>query len=167
MPMQFKRAWRHWSTTQQDLKRRFTVALLDQVEELVKRLETQHSGEIEVVLEAHLHWWQALYGRSTRHRALELFSLLRTWDTEHNNGVLIYVCLADRAVEIVADRGFNEAVPQAQWAGVCEAMNNAFQRQEWASGLLQGVAAVGALINQHYPQYNDARNELPDRPLIL
>jgi len=165
--MNFKRAWHHWRSTHAALTRRFTEACLNDVERTIKRLEAQHSGEIEVVLEAHLPWIQAWRGRSTRDRAIELFSLMRVWDTEHNNGVLIYICLADRTVEIIADRGFNQRVPSTAWGQVCTTMNAAFGNEQWADGLLRGVEAVGEIINRHFPASDGAANELPDRPILL
>ena len=107
-------------------------------------------------------------------RALEVFSHLRVWDTERNNGVLIYVQLADRHVEIVADRGFRDAVSADQWAAVCRRMEQHFGAGRFEAGAVAGVEAVGALIAAHFPATapadadgGGAANELPDRPALI
>lgn len=165
---QIRRAWRHWVTTHKALRRLFNPSLLDELEALIKVLESSHSGEVELVIEAHLPWGQALLGLTARQRAMAVFSNARVWDTEHNNGVLIYVLLADRAVEIVADRGFNALVTPEEWQAVCSSMQEAFSSNCWGEGLKVGLAGVSRLLERHYPVTDDgARNELPDRPILL
>jgi uncharacterized membrane protein len=108
-------------------------------------------------------------GKLPRQRALEVFAALGVWDTEANNGVLIYVLLADRDVEIVADRGFNGRVTPAQWAAVCEDMKREFRAGRYAEGVVAGVEDVGRIIGAHYPQRPGQRDEdeLPNRPALL
>jgi len=108
-------------------------------------------------------------GKTPRARALEVFAALGVWDTEANNGVLIYVLLADRDVEIVADRGFNGRESAAQWAAVCEDMQREFRAGRYADGVIAGVEDVGRIIGAHYPQRPGQRDvdELPNRPALL
>jgi uncharacterized membrane protein len=161
------RAWRHWLCTHARQRRLFTPALLDELQAHIQRLEASHAGELELVIEAHLPYGQALLGRSSRERALEIFSHARVWDTEHNNGVLLYVLLADRAVEIVADRGFNALVAAHEWQAVCTLIRSHFQHSRWREGLRLGLDALAGLINRHFPTTATASHELPDRPILL
>ncbi len=155
----------HWRT-----RRRFPRATLDAIEQAVTRAERAHAGEIRFAIETALPPLHVLRDVSAHARALEIFSLLRVWDTEHNNGVLIYVQTADRHVEIVADRGFGGRVGDAEWAAVCRLMEEHYRAGRFEAGSIAGVDAVGALIARHYPG-EDAlaagRNELPDRPALL
>ncbi len=93
--------------------------------------------------------------------------MLRVWDTEHNNGVLIYLLLADHDVEIVADRGIHSRVGNEGWERVCQSMEAAFRRGDFAGGVVGGVRAVGEHLQRHYPARGQQRNELPDRPAVL
>jgi uncharacterized membrane protein len=104
---------------------------------------------------------------NARERALEVFGQLRVWDTERNNGVLIYLLMADRDVEIVADRGLNGLVQAAEWETVCQAMEADFRRGAYEAGVRQGVKAIGELLARHFPPPANNRNELPDRPTLL
>ena len=128
--------------------------------------EATHSGEIRLSVEAGLpfsYLWRDLCARD---RAVTIFGKLRVWDTEHNNGVLIYLLLADHNIEIVADRGLAQRVPQAQWDGLVAGMGEAFRAGRFEEGLTQAIAAVHGLLRQHFPlapgQINP--NELPDAP---
>ncbi|HUJ74625.1 MAG TPA: TPM domain-containing protein, partial [bacterium] len=98
---------------------------------------------------------------------LDVFSLLRIWDTEHNNGVLVYLLLADRAVEIVADRGLNAKVPAAVWQGICRQMEAAFREERFQQGMVAGVGAIAQLLVQHFADSGSRVNELPDVPVML
>jgi uncharacterized membrane protein len=101
-----------------------------------------------------------------RERALEVFGLLRVWDTEHNNGVLVYVLLADRDVEIVADRGIHRHVGEAAWQRVCETMEAAFRAGRYEQGALAGIEAISALLAGAFPRGGGA-DELPNRPVVI
>jgi uncharacterized membrane protein len=107
-------------------------------------------------------------GRAPRDRAKEAFSLLRVWDTEHNTGVLVYILIADHAIEIVADRGIAAKVPEAEWQAVCARMQRDFTTGDYEKGSLAGVTAIGEILARHFPA-NGSRNpdELPDRPVFL
>jgi uncharacterized protein len=155
----------HWRT-----RLRFPTAALDAIEQAVGRAERSHAGQIRFMIETALPPLHIFHDVSARARALELFSVMRVWDTEHNNGVLIYVQLADRSVEIVADRGIAARVGADEWQGVCRLMEEHFRAGGFQSGAVAGVDAVGALLSRHFPPaagLTFAGNELPDRPTLL
>jgi len=154
-------------TTRYSLRRAFPRPVLDAIEAAIGASEREHSGELRFAVETALELPATLRGVSARERAIEAFSRLHTWDTEANNGVLVYVLLAERDIEIIADRGFNGRVDAAQWEAVCREMESAFGRGEFESGSLQGIRRITALIAQHFPPRADDRNELPDRPALL
>jgi uncharacterized membrane protein len=141
--------------------------MLDSIEAAIRTLESHHAGEIRFVVEARLGLSQLLGGQSPRGRALELFGLLRVWDTEQNNGVLIYVLLADRDVEIIADRGLTARIPQPQWDEVCRHMERDYRCGRFAAGSVAGIEQIGALLECHFPAAGPAARELPDQPLLL
>jgi uncharacterized membrane protein len=149
----------------------FPSATLDAIEKAVAAVELAHSGEIRFAVETALTPLHVLNGVAARARAVEVFSNLRVWDTEQNNGVLIYVLLADRQVEIVADRGFHGRVTQAEWEAVCRLMEDHFRAGRFQAGSIAGVEAIGMLLARHYPavagQLAHPPNQLPDRPTLL
>jgi uncharacterized membrane protein len=161
------RLLRHLVETRIATRRRFTPAVLDRIEAAITLGERAHCGELRVVIETDLDAWSILFGKSSRQRALEVFAHYGVWDTEQNNGVLIYVLFADRAVEIVADRGFNALVTPAEWASVCRAMETEFRQDRWEHGAIAGVEAAAQLLSRHYPGSGRQGNELPDRPVLL
>lgn len=150
---------------------------LERIGERVRESERRHGGQIRVVVEAALplsYLWRHLRDRVplrriVRERALMLFGKLRVWDTERNNGVLIYLLLAERAIEIVADRGIARRVPSAQWQAVVDGLRQALAQGRFESGLAEAVDAVSALLEAHAPRSEAAanNNELPDAPLRL
>jgi hypothetical protein len=149
------------------VRRRFTPAVLDAVETAVRTAESEHGGEVRFVVETDLPVFALLADRSARARALEIFASHGVWDTEENAGVLVYVLWADRAVEIVADRGFNGRVTADEWTSVSRLMEAAFRVGDWHRGAVSGVEAVGKLVARHFPARPQKPNELPDRPLLL
>jgi len=129
--------------------------------------EKSHRGELRFVVEGPLPLsvlWRSL---SPRARAVELFSTLRIWDTEENSGILIYLQLVDRRVEILADRGIAGRVPQAEWDVICRDMETSFRSGAWRRGALQAVTRAGDLLASHFPASDGNPNELPDQPLLL
>jgi uncharacterized membrane protein len=138
----------------------------------VQASEQRHSGEIRIVIEGGLPlsylWRDEPLAQIVRNRALSQFGKLRVWDTAQNNGVLIYLLLAEHAIEIVADRGLNDKVDPASWQLLLERMRGAFQAGEFESGLKEAVAQVSQLLLSHFPlapgQSN--LNELPDAPSL-
>jgi Predicted membrane protein len=163
--MSFKRVWRHLISTDLALKRHFDAAALTAIERAIAQSEARHGGEIRVAIEGHLSTLEVLKDITPRARALQAFGELGVWDTEANNGVLIYVLWADHDVEIVADRGFNGRVTPAEWEEVCRAMERLFAQRKPVEAVLTGIEQVGTLIAKHYPLVD--RNELSNRPVLL
>jgi len=147
--------------------RRFGPALLAEIGAAVEAAEASQRGEIRFVVEGPLPWADLRHGRSARQRAGELFGRLGVWDTEENSGVLIYVQLVDRRIEIVADRGIGAKVAQAQWDSVCRRMEKAFRGGQYEAGALAAMDEITALLAQHFPPRSDNPNELPDKPVVL
>jgi uncharacterized membrane protein len=158
---------RHLFETHLLTRRRFPPAVLDHIEAAVQQAEAQHAGELRVIIETDLDVWSILTGKTPRQRAIEAFAAFHVWDTELNNGVLLYILCADRAVEIVADRGFNSLVKPAEWRTVCQAMESEFRHGHWAAGSVAGVTAAAQLVGRHFPGTGRNGNELPDRPVVL
>ena len=163
------RWFRHLFATRRALLRAFPQSALLQIEAAVTESERRHAGEIRVAIESALEPGEVWRGKTPRARALEVFAALGVWDTEANNGVLIYVLLADHDVEIVADRGFNERVEAAEWAAVCEDIYAEFRAGRYPEGVVAGVHHVGRIIGAHFPHVPGQRdeNELPNRPALL
>ncbi len=159
----------HWM---EDASRVMPTDALQRLQARVASSEQQHSGEIRLCIEAGLPNSYLLRPDSTadllRQRALAQFGRLRVWDTEHNNGVLIYLCLAERAIELVADRGVDRVVPAQQWQSVVQQLATALRAGQYEQGLTQAIDAVSAALTQHFPlqpgQHNT--NELPDAPAL-
>jgi uncharacterized membrane protein YgcG len=160
-----KRWWRHLNMTRWQMRRAFNEQVLRAITESVRASEQRHGGEIRVAIEAELSVSSLLHGQSPRERALQVFASLGVWDTDSRNGVLIYICLADRDVEIIADRGLHTKVTDAQWQAVCAQLQGECAAGKYQQGVCNAVTAVGQLIGVHYPAVD--RNELPDRPVLL
>jgi uncharacterized membrane protein len=165
--MHAKRLLKHFFTTNRQMKTAFSAATLRDIEAAIKASEAEHSGEVRFAVEAALDPVAVIQGESPRVRAIELFSNLRVWDTEHNCGLLIYVLLADRAVEIVADRGIHAKVGEAEWTRICHQMEEAFRQNDFRGGVLAGIEGVTQHLITHFPVEAGDRNELPDRPVVL
>jgi uncharacterized membrane protein len=171
--MQLGRLIKHVAATHWRTRMVFPARTLDAIEQAIGRVEATHTGEIRFAIETALTPWHVLCGVTPRARALEAFAHLKVWDTELNNGVLIYVQLADRSVEIVADRGFAGWVSQSEWDAVCRLMEQHFRAGRFEAGSIAGVDAIGALLARHFPasgaqaQGRESRNQLPDRPTLL
>lgn len=145
----------------------FPQRVLDVIEQEIAASEKRHTGEIRFAVEANFDLLQLLRGNTSHQRADQLFSQLRVWDTAQNNGVLIYLLLVERRVEIVADRGIDAKVPADFWAQVCQRMREAFQRGDFEAGVLQGIRAIDTELATHFPVTGTNPNELPDRPIVL
>lgn len=167
--MEWSRWFRHAFAGRAALRRAFPQPTLDAIEGAIDESERVHTGEIRFAIEAALEPGQVWAGMQPRDRAIEVFTALGVWDTEANNGVLVYVLLADRDVEIVADRGFNRLVAAGQWQAVCEDMERHFRAGNFRDGALVGIREVGRIIASHYPQQPGQRDEdeLPNRPALL
>ncbi len=159
---------RHLLLDELTLRREFPSATLAAIGRAVAAEERRHRGELRVVIEGGLPLPALVFGRSARERAIEHFTRLRVWDTEDNAGVLIYLLLADRRVEIVADRGIHARVGATAWETICGAMQREFAAGRYEAGTLTGLAAVSDLLALHFPAGDAANpNELPDAPLKL
>jgi uncharacterized membrane protein len=165
--MDIQRIWRHLVMTQGRVNRTFPRGSLSTIEQAIKASESEHMGEIRFVVEGALDTAPLYDGQTTRERAIELFSQLRIWDTEHNSGVLIYLLLADRRVEIVADRGIHAMAGTHAWSAICATMESAFKKAEFEQGVVHGIQAVAHQLTKHFPAVVGYRNELPDKPLVL
>ena len=165
--MNMARILKHLSLSHWKVSRCFSGKTLKAVESAVGAAERHHRGELRFVVEGMLPILHLLRNISARQRAVELFSQLRVWDTGENSGVLIYVQLADRRVEILADRGIAARVPQAEWDAICRGMEHAFKNGDYRGGTLDAIAKAGKLLTAHFPAAGANPNELPDRPLVL
>ena len=165
--MKIKRIVKHLLATGGPVRRAFPPSTLSRIEAAIKASETLHVGEIRFAVEGALDGPPLFKGHSARERAIGLFSELRIWDTEHNTGVLIYLLLADRAVEIVADRGIHAKVDAHEWSKVCRQMEAAFRQSNFEGGVVSGVQAVTQHLVQHCPADGHKTNELPDKPVVL
>ena len=165
--MKVKRIVKHLLVTRRQVSLAFPPSALKIIEEVVKTSEAEHTGEIRFVVEGGLDGRPLFKGQSARERAIELFSQLRMWDTQDNSGLLIYLLLADRAVEIVADRGINAKVSPHEWSRICHEMEAAFRKSNYATGVVGGVQAMTAHLVTHFPADGRSGNELPDKPVVL
>lgn len=166
--MNFTRIIRHLITGQLAVKQAFPPPALTAIEAAIAHSEATHSGEIVFAVEASLDLPLLLRNQPIRERAIDVFSLLRVWDTRLNNGVLIYVLLADHWVEIVADRGIHAKVDQAVWESVCETIKSAFRQKQFEQGVLCGIEIITLSLQQFFPPTTiQAENQLPNKPVVL
>jgi len=165
--MGIKRIGKHLIEHRWRVRRIFTPQVLGQIEQAIKAGEATHSGQIRFVVEGALDGAALFRDQPARERALDIFSHLRIWDTAHNNGVLIYLLLADRDVEIVADRGIDAKVGRAGWEKICRDMEAEFKTGNFRGGVIQGIAAVSRQLAAHFPPSAHPRNELPDKPVVI
>lgn len=163
----FKRLRRHLFTTASAGRRAFPAATLKAIEAAITEGETRHRAEVRLIVEPALPMMEVWNSLSPRQRARELFAHYRIWDTEENCGVLVYVNLADRQVEIVADRGVGRVVAAAQWHEICRTMTSGFARGDFHGSTLSALGRIDALLQQHYPDDGSRRNQLSNEPLIL
>jgi uncharacterized membrane protein len=163
------RILRHRWLDQSDVRRALPADALARLTERVAASERHHSGEIRICVEAGLPWSYLWKGLPARARALTLFGKLRVWDTERNNGVLIYLLMAEHTIEIVADRGLNAYAGEAQWAVIIEHLSAALREGQFEQGLNAAVDAMDELLHAHFARRAGEadRNELPDAPLVI
>ena len=165
--MELARFWRHIVMSPARESRCFPAATLDAIQKEVAAAERLHRGEVCFVVEAELAsrvLWREVTPRA---RAREIFAQRGVWNTEENNGTLIYLLLADRAVEIVADRGVDRRVEASEWQAICRMMEKLFGEGRYEEGAVAGVRAVSELLVRHFPANGEERNELPDRPVLI
>ncbi|HKA15445.1 MAG TPA: TPM domain-containing protein [Myxococcota bacterium] len=165
--MDWMRLVRHLATSARAVRRRFPDAALSAIEAAIAAAEARHEPEIRFAVEGALHPRAILRGVAPRDRAIAVFGELRVWDTEHNTGVLIYLLLADRDVEIVADRGVAAVVSPSEWKAICRDMEAHLREDRYEEGALAGIRAASDLLARHFPAGGPHRHEQPDRPVVL
>jgi uncharacterized membrane protein len=165
--MSIRRITRHLLQHHWRAKQVFPKGVLDRIEQAIKRGEASHSGQLRFVVEGALDGGPLFRNQPARERALDVFSQLRIWDTAHNNGVLIYLLLADRDVEIIADRGIDTKVGAEGWESICRAMEAEFRSGQFERGVIGGIDAVSRELAKHFPPQGSHANELPDAPVVM
>lgn len=149
------------------LRNKLSATALDRIERTIRESEARHAGQIRFVVEHALEPGAIWRGQTAGDRALQVFSLLRVWDTEHNNGVLVYLLFADRDIEIVADRGIHKHIGTSAWESICQEMEAAFRAGRFEEGVIAGIGSVSRHLEKHFPGSANTANELPDRPVVL
>jgi uncharacterized membrane protein len=170
LPSRWARLWRHLWVTDWQLRRALPPGALDHLQSTIGAGEELHTAQVRFIVEADLDLLAVWRGQTPRERALELFAQYHLWDTAANNGVLVYVQFADRAVEIIADRGCNDRVSASEWGAVARGIRDAFATGRYIAGAVAGLEVVSVLLARQFPRVegdtNEA-NELPDRPVLL
>ena len=161
------RFFRHIFTTRASAKRAFPPETLKVIEDVVAEGETRHRAEVRVVVESSLSGADVLAKVTPRQRAIVLFSQFGIWDTEENCGVLVYVNMADRKVEIVADRDVSRRISSEEWDAICHTMTDNFAKGEFRNSTISAVKQLNALLEKHYPDVGVVNNQLPNQPIVL
>jgi len=165
--MMISRWLQNLTTTHFALRRHFPPATLSAIDAAIASSERDHRAEIRCAVETALPVGELIRGITSAARAAWVFSGLRVWDTAANSGVLVYVLLAERRIEIVADRGFAGRVAPAEWEAICREMEAAFREGRYEAGTLSALERISALARRHFPADGEDRNELPDRTVLL
>jgi uncharacterized membrane protein len=165
--MNLRRVLKHLAMPEWAVKRAFPAAAMRAIEKTIGEEERRHEGQLRFAVETSLPLGELLLGVGSRERAVGWFGRLGVWDTQHNAGVLIYVLLADRRVELVADRGIHSKVGTNAWEAICGEMQQEFARGQFERGAVIGLRAVSDLLAEHFPPSGERRNELPDKPVVL
>lgn len=168
MMERIRRLLRHRWLDETDTRRAIPPALVERLAQHVGESEQRHTGEVRIYVEAGLPFSYLWRDAPPRERAIALFGKLGVWDTEQNNGVLIYLLLAEHAIEVVADRGLSRHVSPQQWQEIVAHMRDAFRAGRYEEGLKQAVDEVTELLVRHFPAAAGApnANELPDHPVL-
>ena len=162
-----KRQWRHWTTLTAATRRAFPPEALAAITGAIKAGEQGHRSELRLIVETALPMHAIWHDATTRQRALALFAEYGVWDTADNCGVLIYVNLADRKVEIVADRMVDRVIGTELWQEACQGMTAGFAQGRFQASTLTAIVMVNALLREHFPSTGPRPNELPDQPVML
>ena len=165
--MDFARFLRHVVTGPRRVRSCFPESALRAIEAAIGEGERRHAGEIRFAVEAAVDPLAVLRGQPPRARALEVFDQLHVWDSANRTGVLIYLLLADRDIEIVADRGIAERVAQPEWEAICRAMEVELRAGRYEMGAIVGIRAVSDLLARHFPPGDANPDEQPNRPVVL
>ena len=145
----------------------FPSSTLEAIERAIAEAERENRAEIRFAVEAALDMMPLLRGQTARARAIEVFSDLRVWDTEHNNGVLIYLLLADRDLEIVADRGLSARVNPEEWARIALEMERRLAAGDYEAAVLEGIRSTARLLAKHFPARSAPVERLPDKAVLI
>jgi uncharacterized membrane protein len=165
--MKFLRLMRHIATTRWSTRRHFPQPVRDAIEQAIRECEVRHGGQIRFVVETAFDLPELWHDLPARQRALQLFGQFGVWDTAHNNGVLIYVLMADHVVEIIADRGIASRIHRDEWEAVCRRMEHHYKERRFREGSIAGIEGVGALLGRHFPGKAASGDELPNQPVLL
>lgn len=165
--LNFSRLFRHLFATTRHTKKFFSSSALQDIENAIAVSEIGHSGQIQVVIETSLSPYALIHRQTPRDRAIEVFSLQNIWDTEHNNGVLIYLLMADHAIEIIADRGIHLNVGDEFWQQTCLKIENQLKNGFFLGGVLEGILEIDQILRKFYPSEVITPNELSDHPIII
>lgn len=158
---------RHVFATHRQTHQRFPPAALARIEAAIAASEIKHNGQIRFIVETALSP-SALYDQQTaQQRALEIFSLFGVWDTENNNGVLLYLLMADHDFEIIADRHIHAKAGRAYWEETSTQMQEFLKKGQFEEGVLHGIKRISEVLEKHFPEEVITPNELPDKPLII
>jgi uncharacterized membrane protein len=162
-----KRLFKHLIYPQWRVRRAFPKSTMNAIERVIADSESRHTGELRFAVEGGMDIAHLIRSVSSRARAIEAFSQMRVWDTEHNSGVLIYIQLADRKVEVIADRGIHEKVGSATWQHICHAMQEKFRLGKYEEGAIAGISAISTLLVEHFPADGENPDELSNAPVVL
>jgi len=165
--MNLARFWKHILMSPLQARRSFGPEVMEAIEREIGLQEKRHRGEIRFVVEAELTTGQLWADLTSRDRARQVFAEQGVWNTEENTGVLIYILLADRHVEIVADRGITARVAESEWQAICRIMDDHFRERRFEEGALAGIRAVSELLSRHFPAREANPDELPNRPILM
>ncbi len=162
-----KRLWQHIKPNPN--RTQFSSELASQLANTIATAEQGHRGEIRLVIETRLPSALIWQNATARARAIDWFSQLRVWDTEHNTGILLYLLLAENKLEFIADRGIASKVPQAQWDEICAQLQTHLAKHQIEIGLSTTISQLGRLLQQHFPLGNEQvnPNELSNEPVII
>ena len=166
-PNRLMRGLRHLHFGPRHVRRVLPDSALSRIEQAIAQGEAAHSAEIRFVVEASLGWRRVWAKFFSRERALELFAQLHVWDTQQNNGLLLYVLLADQKVELIVDRALASVIAESAWLAVCRDLTAAYKADRYLDGTLKAIDTIHALVGPHFPPQARDPNELPDRPLVL
>ncbi|ACC71226.1 TPM domain-containing protein [Paraburkholderia phymatum] len=167
MTVDLKRIVHHLSMTRWSVNAAFPPRTLSAIEQAIRESHRAHMGQVVFVVEGALHSTPLFDGLTARERAIDVFSQLRVWDTECNNGILIYLLLADRDVEIIADRGIHSRVSTQEWEAICSKMESEFRYGNYESGAVRGIEQVTALLRLHFPALPSPQEDLPSKPVLM
>ena len=158
---------RHLFSNNQKTRKHFPASSMKRIEDAIALSERHHNGQIRFIVETSLAPLALYHSQSVRERALEIFSLFRIWDTANNNGVLLYLLIADHVFEIIADRNIHAKAGQIYWDQVCNDMEKLLKNDQFEDGILLGIERISNVLKEHFPESVITPNELPDQPLII